>query len=186
MGAGRERRQDQGRRLNQQIADAQQKYDQCGKHDYACQAKYKAEILSLQAALATANAALDAANAALQAAQEALAKLPDPDTDPQVLAWKAEVVGDQALIATLQATLSADLALTDLCSKVLQAGAAALQPKTVTFSSTSYVGVKGGSPGNAEIVGSFLGKQIDINVGMILTNVEQFVSDTWQVLQKMA
>jgi ElaB/YqjD/DUF883 family membrane-anchored ribosome-binding protein len=172
--------------LNNQIAAAQDQLKQCGKYDYVCQAKYKAEIISLQAALLTADGALDAATAILNAAMAALQKIPDPDVDPQIIAWKAEQVGDEALVGTLQATLAADQALTQLASNVLTAGAKALQPTSITWSTTSFVGIKGGSPGNADIVGSFLGKPVNFNVGIIITNVEQFVSDVWTALQKLA
>eukprot|EP00698_Gefionella_okellyi_P017602 TRINITY_DN5178_c0_g1_i1.p1 TRINITY_DN5178_c0_g1~~TRINITY_DN5178_c0_g1_i1.p1 ORF type:complete len:1545 (+),score=439.45 TRINITY_DN5178_c0_g1_i1:40-4674(+) len=172
--------------LNNQIAQAQQNLKNCGSHDYVCQAKYKAEVVSLQAALVTADGALDAATEVLTLAQEALQKIPDPDTDPQILGWKAEVVTDQGLLATAQGALDADQALTNLCTKVLQAGAAALQPRSLQFSSTSYIAISHNQAGNVEIVGQFLGKPVDINIGCLLTDADNFVQNVWAQLQKMA
>jgi hypothetical protein len=108
--------------LQKQIDDNQQKLKQCGKFDYACQAKYKAIIVSLQAAKATADEALNAATAVLKAAQDELAKIPDPDVDPQIIAWKAEVVADQAAVASADATIGGLEKLIDFANQVVQEG----------------------------------------------------------------
>ncbi len=94
----------------------------CGKFDYACQGKYKAIIIGLQAAKATADAALNAANSILQAAQDELAKIPDPDLDPQIIAWKAQVVADQAAVQAADGTIGGLEKLVDFANQVVQAG----------------------------------------------------------------
>ena len=108
--------------LQKQIDDNEQKLKSCGKYDYVCQAKYKAIIVSLQAAKATADAALSAAQAVLQAAQDELAKIPDPDVDPQIIGWKAEVVADQLAVQSADGTIGGLEKLIDFANQVVQAG----------------------------------------------------------------
>jgi hypothetical protein len=108
--------------LQKQIDDNKDKLNHCGKFDYTCQAKYKAIIVSLQAAKATADAALSAAHDVLKAAQDELAKIPDPDLDPQIIGWKAEVVADQAAVASADATIGGLEKLIDFANQVVQAG----------------------------------------------------------------
>jgi hypothetical protein len=108
--------------LQKQIDDNQQKLKNCGKFDYACQAKYKAIIVSLQAAKATADAALSAAQQVLQAAQDELAKIPDPDLDPQIIGWKAQVLADQVAVQSADGTIGGLEKLIDFANQVVQDG----------------------------------------------------------------
>ncbi len=108
--------------LQKQIDDNEQKLKGCGKYDYVCQAKYKGIIVSLQAAKATADAALSAAQAVLQAAQDELAKIPDPDVDPEIIGWKAEVVADQLAVQSADETIGGLEKLIDFANQVVQAG----------------------------------------------------------------
>jgi hypothetical protein len=170
--------------LQKQIDDNQQKLKQCGKFDYACQAKYKAIIVGLQAAKATADAALSAAQAVLQAAQDELAKIPDPDVDPQIIAWKAEVVADQAAVASADATIGGLEKLIDFANQVVQAGPGirrstvlhcaecngffpgALKCDNYHFSTDSYVSMQKDGKGNVHMAGKICDHPFDINIGM--------------------
>ncbi len=108
--------------LQKQIDDNEDKLKHCGKYDYPCQAKYKAIIVGLQAAKATADTALSAAQDVLKAAQDELAKIPDPDLDPQIIAWKAQVVLDQAAVASADGTIGGLEKLIDFANQVVQSG----------------------------------------------------------------
>ncbi len=123
--------------LQKQIDDNQQKLKNCGKFDYACQAKYKAIIVGLQAAKATADAALSAAQQVLQAAQDELAKIPDPDLDPQIIAWKAEVVADQVAVQSADGTIGGLEKLIDFANQVVQDGPG-VPPSEVLPSASSH------------------------------------------------
>eukprot|EP00762_Andalucia_godoyi_P003879 ANDGO_08642.mRNA.1 hypothetical protein len=171
--------------INNQIAAAQQQLNKCGKYDYVCQAKYKSEILAYQGELATANAGLSVATDALNVALAVLQKIPDPDVDPVILEWKAELLSAQGALATLQGTYAADQAIVKKCSQVVQAGSGALISKQLHFSSSSFIGLKQNPSGDCEIVGNFLGNNIDIHIPINLNNIEQFVSDTWNKLKNM-
>jgi hypothetical protein len=112
--------------LQSQIDDNQQKLKNCGKYDYSCQAKYKAIIISLQTAKAAADSALSAAQSILNAAQDELAKIPDPDVDPQIIGWKTEVAADQLAVQSADGTIGALEKLIDFATEVVQAGSGSL------------------------------------------------------------
>jgi ribosome-associated translation inhibitor RaiA len=172
--------------LQSQIDDANDKLKKCKTWDLTCKAKYGGIVASLTAAKVTADGALNLAKQVLKAAEDELAKIPDPDVDPQIILWKANVVADQAAIASVDATLGSLRSLIKVAADTVAAGASALSTKTLRFSSDSWVKLQGGSPGSTHLVGTFLGHNVDVNVGMMLTDVEKFAENTWKSLSKLA
>jgi TolA-binding protein len=168
-----------------QIDDNKKKENDCKSYDLACKAKYAAIIAGLEVEMKTAGAALDAAQYVLEKAQEALKKIPDPDVDPQIIGWKAEVLADKGLLATAQASLSALKSTQQFASQVVDAGAGAISAKQLTFSSASYLGLQKGSNGDVHLVGKFLGGDIDMHVPMSLIDAAGFVNNLWDALQKL-
>ena len=171
--------------LQKQIDDNEQKLKSCGKYDYVCQAKYKGIIVSLQAAKATADAALSAAQAVLQAAQDELAKIPDPDVDPEIIGWKAEVVADQLAVQSADGTIGGLEKLIDFANQVVQAGpgepqsavstrarailrmfSGSLQCDNYHFSTDSFVVMQKDGKGNVHMAGKICDHPFDINIGM--------------------
>jgi len=171
--------------LQSQIDDNQQKLKNCGKYDYSCQAKYKAIIISLQTAKAAADSALSAAQSILKAAQDELAKIPDPDVDPQIIGWKTEVAADQLAVQSADGTIGALEKLIDFASEVVQAGSGALQCDSFHFSTDSFVSMQKDGKGSVHMAGSICNHPFDINVSMILNDTKDFADDVWQSLKKL-
>lgn len=171
--------------LQKQIDDNQQKLKNCGKFDYACQAKYKAIIVSLQAAKATADAALSAAQQVLQAAQDELAKIPDPDVDPQIIGWKAEVLADQVAVQSADGTIGGLEKLIDFANQVVQDGPGALKCDNFHFSTDSYASMQKDGKGSVHMTGKICDHPFDINIGMVINDAKDFANDVWEALKKL-
>jgi len=171
--------------LQKQIDDNQQNLKNCGKFDYACQAKYKAIIVSLQAAKATADAALSAAQQVLQAAQDELAKIPDPDVDPQIIGWKAEVLADQVAVQSADGTIGGLEKLIDFANQVVQDGPGALKCDNFHFSTDSYASMQKDGKGSVHMTGKICDHPFDINIGMVINDAKDFANDVWEALKKL-